>query len=87
MVEVERAVQALTEGESAEEQGILVYRLALVYQEAVRLYRRHHLDAQSQTSEWKNLRTDLVQLAGPKSVKQKAKIVKRMMRVYTIFRM
>ena len=87
MVEVERAVQALSDGESAEEQGILVYRLALVYEEAVRLYRRHRLELDSPTSEWRNLRIDLVQLAAPKPVKQKAKIVKRMMRVYTIFRM
>jgi len=39
MVEVERAVQALTDGETAEEQGLLMYRLALVYEEAIKLYR------------------------------------------------
>lgn len=39
MVEVERAVQALTEGESAEEQGLLMFRLATVYEEAIKLYR------------------------------------------------
>lgn len=39
MVEVERAVQALTDGESAEEQGLLMFRLAMVYEEAIKLYR------------------------------------------------
>ena len=39
MVEVERAVQALTDSETAEEQGLLMYRLALVYEEAIKLYR------------------------------------------------
>ena len=39
MVEVERAVQALTDGESAEEQGLLMFRLAVVYEEAVKMYR------------------------------------------------
>ena len=39
MVEVERAVQALTDGETAEEQGLLMYKLARVYEEAIKLYR------------------------------------------------
>ena len=167
MVEVERAVQALTDGESAEEQGLLMYRLAMVYEEAVKLYRsaqllpayartsdrlypinpciaqtisylalphnmevklaaqigyrgsgslamgscslftstplhveflkltgahgsihcrRHRMDSSTTQSEWRNLRTDLIQLASPKPVKQKERIVKRVMRVYTIFR-
>lgn len=83
MVEVERAVQALTDGETAEEQGLLMYRLALVYEEAIKLYRRHRSEA---CSEWRNLRTDLVQLASPLPVKSKERVVKRMCRVYNIFR-
>ena len=86
MVEVERAVQALTDGESAEEQGMLIYRLAIVYREAVRLFRRHKLDSNTSQGEWRNMRADLIQLASPQSVSSKSRIVKRMMRVYTIFR-
>ena len=86
MVEVERALQALSDNESAEEQGLLIYRLAIVYQEAVTLFRRHKLDSATPQSEWRNMRADLIQLAAPKSVSSKSRIVKRMMRVYTIFR-
>ena len=86
MVEVERAVQALTDGESAEEQGLLMFRLAMVYEEAIKLYRRHRMDVNTSQSEWRNLRADLIQLASPKPVRQKERIVKRVMRVYTIFR-
>lgn len=86
MVEVERAVQALNDGKSAEEQGILIYRLAIVYKEAVTLFRRHKLDSNTPQSEWRNMRADLIQLAAPKSMESKSRIVKRMMRVYTIFR-
>ena len=54
-----------------------------VYREAKRLYERH--DAISLTSEWPNLRTDLMELAGPISLKQKLRVAKRITRVYTIF--
>ena len=44
------------------------------------------MDNDTSQSEWRNLRADLIQLAAPKSVKQKERIVKRVMRVYTIFK-
>ncbi|KAK9812896.1 hypothetical protein WJX72_005387 [[Myrmecia] bisecta] len=83
MVELERAILALLEDGSAENQGMLVYRLALVYEEAYSLFRR--FDTSSGPSEWPNLRQDLIELASPLH-KQKLRTSKRMMRVYTIFK-
>ena len=54
-----------------------------VYSEAKRLYERH--DAVSLASEWPNLRTDLIELAGPITLKQKLRVAKRVTRVYTVF--
>jgi len=54
-----------------------------VYREAKRVYDRH--DAMSLASEWPNLQTDLVELAGPVTLKQRMRIAKRIRSSYTIF--
>lgn len=84
MVELERELMHLAEEGSAEAQGMMIYRLATLWRRAYSLFQAH--DLSSSQSEWPNLRQDLVDLAGPGSLRVRLRVTKRALHVYSIFR-
>ena len=69
-----------------EASGMFIYRLAVAYSEAETLFRRHRGVLRStSSSEWNNLRGDLLELASPAPATQKLRTAARMMRVYAIY--
>lgn len=71
--------------EAREQQGLFAYRLAVAYEDARELFRRHRGLLAIGGSEWPNLRSDLLELASPGSVAQRMRTTQRMMRSYSIF--
>jgi len=95
MTEVERALETLaiceemnskSEGEVSEATGMFIFRLAVAYREAEELFHRHRgMFGRENNSEWRNLRTDLLELAAPATTAQKMRTAARMMRVYAVY--
>lgn len=71
--------------ETREQQGLLAYRLAVAYEEARELFRRHRGLIAIGGSEWPNIRSDLLELGGPAAVTSKMRTAQRMGRSYAIF--
>lgn len=71
--------------EVAEQRGLFAYRLAVVYEEARQLFRRHRGLIALGGSEWPNIRADLLELASPGGVDSRLRVAQRMMRSYTVF--
>ncbi|PSC72602.1 Nuclear control of ATPase [Micractinium conductrix] len=71
--------------ESREQQGLLAFRLAVAFEEARELFRRHRGLIAIAGSEWPNIRSDLLELAGPSAVGSKMRTAQRMGRTYAIF--
>ena len=72
--------------EIAEAGGMFIFRLALAYNEADELFRKHRgVFRSASDAEWSNLRGDLLELAAPAPAGQKLRTVARMMRVYAIY--
>lgn len=81
-----RADVARREQESAEAAGVFIFRLAVAYNEADELFRRHRgIFRSAGDAEWANLRGDLLELAAPAPAAQKLRTAARMMRVYAIY--
>lgn len=93
MVEVARALEQMCQeeeeegSESAEALGWYYYCLAVEYEEASALFRRHTsmLMGGSSRSEWPALKADLIDLATPAPAHQRMRTANRMMRGYSVF--
>ncbi|KAH7618699.1 hypothetical protein Ndes2526B_g05616 [Nannochloris sp. 'desiccata'] len=95
MIEVERALETLAnceemnsgrEGKVSEAAGMFIFRLAVAYKEAEELFQRHRgMFGRESSSEWNNLRADLLELAAPAPAGQKMRTAARMMRAYAVY--
>ncbi len=95
MIEVERALEYLAnceemdgerEDKVSEATGMFIFRLAVAFREAEELFRRHRgMFGRESSSEWNNLRADLLELAAPAFARQKLRTAARMMRAYAVY--
>lgn len=83
MVEVERALDKLSEQDTLAARGLALYRIAQLYCLASRLYWRVDRSA---GSEWPALRQDLLDLASPLPVSAKQRICQRLLRSYFVLK-
>lgn len=70
-----------------EAQGLLAWRLAVAFEEARELFRRHRglIEIGQGRSEWPNLRADLLELASPGPISHKLRTSQRVRTTYRLF--